>query len=101
MRFVATIHPSAAKPATRAVKGLIAVHAVKPMHEQLGSTPVTLSSEARERQQSAQQLPQEDRRKACRRINNRKVPVELRSGLDRRKYNLFAGGVAEHIDEEA
>jgi hypothetical protein len=45
-------------------------------------------------------LPLEERRKACRRIHHQKVLIELRSGLDRRRHNLLAGGVVDHIDEE-
>jgi len=62
---------------------------------------VTLSTEARQQQGSQWQLPEEERRKACRRLNMHKVPVELRTGDDRRQINLLAGGIAEHIDEEA
>lgn len=101
MRFVPTINPPAATPTTRAVKGLTAVHAVKPIHEEVEPTAVVLSAAARERQEAEQHLPQEERRKACRRINNQKVPMELRTGDDRRQINLLAGGIAEHIDEEA
>ena len=101
MRFVPTINPSAAKPTTRAVKALTAVHAVKPVHEEVEPTAVVLSAEARERQEAERHLPQEERRKTCRRINMQKVPVELRTGDDRRQVNLLEGGIAEHIDEEA
>lgn len=102
MRFVPTINPPDAPPTSRAVKGLAAVHAVKPIHEEVEPTSVTLSIEARERQGSEEQhLPQEDRRKACRRIHNQKVLIELRSGLDRRRHNLMEGGTPDHIDEEA
>ncbi len=49
----------------------------------------------------ATQLPQEDRRKACRRVKHLPVLVELRSGIDRRHHNLLEGDVVEHIDIEA
>ncbi|MDD2700582.1 MAG: hypothetical protein PHH36_05025 [Sideroxydans sp.] len=101
MRFVPTINPPAATPTTRAVKGLTSVHALKPVHEEVEPTSVTLSAEANERQEAERHLPQEDRRKACRRIHNQKVLIELRSGLDRRRHNLFEVGTSDHIDEEA
>ncbi len=101
MRFVPTINPPAATPTSRAVKGLTATHAVKPIHEEVEPTAVVLSVEARERQDAEQHLPHEEKRKACRRIQNQKVPIELRTGQDRRQINLLAGGIAEHIDEEA
>lgn len=101
MRFTPTILPPAATPTTRAVKGLTATHAVKPVHEDLELTSVTLSNEARQQPGTRQHLPQEDRRKACRRIHNQKVLIELRSGHDRRQHNLMEGGTADHIDEEA
>ncbi|GAB5605654.1 hypothetical protein [Sideroxyarcus sp. TK5] len=100
MRFTPTILPTTATPTTRAVKSLTGTHAVKPVHEELETVAVTLEAEA-QHDSGQTSLPQEDRRKACRRIHHQKVLVELRSGLDRRKHNLFAGGVAEHIDEEA
>lgn len=101
MRFVPTINPPTATPTSRAVKGLRLVHAVKPIHEDVEPTAVTLSAEARHQQEPEHHLPQEDRRKACRRIHNQKVLIELRSGLDRRQHNLMEGGKADHIDEEA
>jgi len=45
-------------------------------------------------------LPLEDRRKACRRIHNQKVLIELRSGVDRRHHDLLGNHAAEHIDEK-
>jgi hypothetical protein len=101
MRFVPTINPPTATPTTRAVKGLTGIHVVKHVHEEVEPTSVTLSTEARQRQGSRQQLPDEERRKTCRRLNIQKVPVELRTGDDRRQVNLLEGGIAEHIDEEA
>lgn len=49
----------------------------------------------------AEHLPQpapypEERRKAQRRITNEPVMIDQRSGLERRRFNLF-----HHIDEEA
>ncbi|GAB1235098.1 hypothetical protein [Ferrigenium sp. UT5] len=101
MRFAPSINPPAATPTSRAVRGLTSVHAVKPLHEEVEPTVVTLSANAREQQGAEQPLPQEDRRKACRRIHNQKVLIELRSGLDRRLRNLMEGGTSDHIDEEA
>ncbi len=101
MRFVPTINPPAATPTSRAVKGLSATYAVKPIHEEVEPTVVTLSSEAHERENAEQQLPEEERRKACRRIQNQKVPLELRSEHDRRRQNQLDERMTDHIDEEA
>ncbi len=101
MRFVPTIFSPTAAPTTRAVESLTGVHGVKNVHEEVELTSVTLSTEARQQQGSQRQLPEEERRKACRRLNIHKVPVELRTGDDRRRINLLEGGIAEHIDEEA
>lgn len=42
----------------------------------------------------------EERRRVSLRIRNQPVLVEFRSGLDRRRRNLRAGDIVEHIDEE-
>jgi hypothetical protein len=46
------------------------------------------------------ELPAEDRRMTCRRMQHLPVLVELRSGGDRRRRNLFEGGADEHVDIE-
>jgi hypothetical protein len=103
MRFTPTITPAPATPTTRAVKGLVDVHATKAVHPSEAELPQTEGSvgHAGGRSPRAEvHLPFEDRRKACRRIHHQKVLIELRSGLDRRRHNLLAGGVVDHIDEE-
>lgn len=45
--------------------------------------------------------PAEDRRKYCRRTRHLPVLVELRSGLERRRHDLFADSPHEHVDELA
>jgi hypothetical protein len=45
--------------------------------------------------------PFEDRRKACRRLSQQPVLVELRSGVERRRHNLRADDLVDHIDETA
>ncbi len=103
MRFTPTILPVAATPISRAVKSLSSVHAVKPVHARdPESLPVEPHSDVHGDHPHKQEgLPFEDRRKACRRIHNQKVLIELRSGLDRRRHNLVEGGTPDHIDEEA
>jgi len=99
MRFTPTILPATATPTTRAVKGLTDIHAVKSVHAR---DPESQSVEPHpEVQGEHPNIPLVDRRKACRRIHNQKVLIELRSGLDRRRHNLMEGGTADHIDEEA
>ncbi|MBU0688398.1 MAG: hypothetical protein KJ850_08630 [Gammaproteobacteria bacterium] len=102
MRFVPTILPVAATPTSRAVKSLSNVHAVKPVHARdPEALPDALHSEEHGDHPHKQEgLPFEDRRKACRRIHNQKVLIELRSGLDRRRHNLVEGGPSDHIDEK-
>jgi hypothetical protein len=46
------------------------------------------------------ELPAEDRRKTCRRTQHLPVLVEPRSGVERRRHNLFEGA-DEHVDIEA
>ncbi|MBI5007178.1 MAG: hypothetical protein HZB95_08615 [Nitrosomonadales bacterium] len=83
-----------------------ATHAVKPVYPR--EQPVQ-PVEPRQPHQEAlhpvepqlhHELPAEDRRKACRRMQHLPVLVELRSGVERRRHNLFEGGVDEHIDIE-
>ncbi len=100
MQFVPSIPPATTSPATRPVKELTGVQAVKPVHpREPESAP--LRHEVVPAAYPQGSLPAEDRRKACRRIRNQKVLIELRSGLDRRQHNLMEGGVADHIDEKA
>ncbi|MFA6122033.1 MAG: hypothetical protein WCT35_09775 [Sideroxydans sp.] len=107
MRFVPEIKPATTGPNSSLVPGLSAVHAVKPIHsrEQTVSQVAALRGRHKEAveadQERATRLPLEDRRKACRRIHNQKVLIELRSGVDRRHHDLLGNHAAEHIDEKA
>ncbi len=103
MQYVPSIRPATTSPATSLVTRLTAVHAVKPVHllepglVQQGEPEGSQSTD----QNSRRQLPFEEHRKACRRINHQTVLLELRSGVDRRHHDLFGAGVVEHVDEKA
>jgi hypothetical protein len=103
MRYVTSISPATTSPNTRQVMGLSAAQAVKPVHSQEHPVPYVEHHEDAYRvlPQSHPNIPAEDRRKACRRVNHLPVLIELRSGIDRRHHNLREGDVAEHIDIEA
>jgi hypothetical protein len=104
MRFVPSIPPVPTSPETRHVGGLIGIRAVKPVHarEQPEVEMNAAHQEALRRiEEQRRNLPAEDRRKACRRVQHLPVLVELRSGVDRRHHNLFEGGGEDHIDVEA
>lgn len=112
MRYVTDIPPVATKgPNSRQVTGLTAALAVRPVHpgehpvpyvEQLKAHQETVHSiEQQQRKLPVENVPVEDRRKACRRVSHQAVLIELRSGIDRRHHNLLEGDVAEHIDIEA
>lgn len=101
MQLIPAIQSPAATPATREVKALSGVHAVKPVQVE-DAAPTAVAPGLHAQYQGKQSgLPAEDRRKTCRRSGNQKVLLELRSGLDRRQHDLLAGGAAEHIDEQA
>lgn len=99
MQFVPSIPPATTSPATRPVKELTGVEVVKPVHPREPES-ARLKHEVESAPYPQKGLPDEERRKACRRIHNQKVLIELRSGLDRRRHNLLAGGIADHIDEK-
>ncbi|TAJ81504.1 MAG: hypothetical protein EPO42_02065 [Gallionellaceae bacterium] len=107
MRFVPSISPATTSPATRQVRALSAAHAVKPVHPL--DQPVPYAENNATHQQAAHPVERqeqrsellEDRRKICRRVKHQHVLIELRSGIDRRRHNLRAGDMAEHIDEKA
>lgn len=117
MRYVTDIPPVATpSPNTRHVTGLTAALAVKPVYpgehpvasvEHLKAHPdkerqeITHPVEQRQSNVPAEFVPAEDRRKACRRVAQQPVLIELRSGIDRRHHTLLEGDVAEHIDIEA
>lgn len=105
MRFASSIPPATPTTEPRQVASLIGVHAVKPVQER--AQPEVESAAAREEalrrieEQQRRNLPAQDRRKYCRRAQNLPVLVELRSGVDRRRHNLFEGGADKHVDVEA
>ena len=111
MRYVTSIPPAATSPNTRQVMGLSAALAVKPVHPREQPVPyvehstahqdIAHSAEQSHREVPVENVPVEDRRKACRRLVHQHVLIELRSGIDRRHHNLIEGDVAEHIDIEA
>lgn len=106
MRYVPGISPTMTSPNTRQVTGLSATHAVKPVHPHEQIVPViehhAVHREAAQpaEQQLRRDVNAEERRKVCRRVNHQPVLVEFRSGVDRRRHNLRAGDVVEHIDEK-
>ncbi|HLP99402.1 MAG TPA: hypothetical protein VK149_13270 [Sideroxyarcus sp.] len=107
MRYVSDIPSVTPNTTARQVSGLSATHAVKPVHP--FDEPVTYVEQHAEHQPLPQQLPQavapslppEDRRTYCRRVSHQHVLIELRSGVERRRHNLFEGGADEHIDIKA
>lgn len=106
MRFVPSVSPPTTSPDTRTVRGLSATHAIKPVHPLEQPVPYVENNAARQQtvnpvERQYRNVPQEDRRKACRRVHHQHVLIELRSGIDRRHHNLLEGDVAEHIDETA
>lgn len=106
MRYVPSISPATTSPDTRPVRGLSATHAVKPVHPREQIVPVIEHHAVhREAAQPAEPQPRrdvnaEERRKVCLRVSHQPVLVEFRSGVDRRRHNLRAGDVVEHIDEK-
>lgn len=107
MRFVPSIKPVMPSPVTRQVKGLYAVHAIKPVHPHEQPVPNVEHHATHEQTASLvernnqRDVLAEERRKACRRVSHQHVLIELRSGIDRRHRNLREGDIAEHIDEQA
>ena len=107
MRYVSDVKPVVTGVNAGLVASLSSVHAVKPIHsrEQAVFLLTAPPSQAKEwggaDKEPEAKLPVEDRRKACRRIHNQKVLIELRSGVDRRHHDLLGGHAVEHIDEQA
>jgi hypothetical protein len=106
MRFVTSLPPVANGPNTSQVGGVARVQAVKPL--QTGDQAVPIVQNRSPRQEPAPAVmhrqhsgPFEDRRKACRRLSQQPVLVELRSGVERRRHNLRADDLVDHIDETA
>jgi hypothetical protein len=107
MRYVSEIKPVATGAKSSLVPSLSSVHAVKAIHsrEQTVFQVAALHGKHKEvveaDQEHVTRLPLEDRRKACRRIHNQKVLIELRSGVDRRHHDLLGDHATEHVDEKA
>jgi len=103
MRYVSNIPPAVTGTKTGLVKGLSAVYAVKPIQAREQVAPVSEQPEVATLLVTKEQrdVPIVERRKICRRTHQQKVLVELRSGVDRRKHDLYGSGPAEHIDEKA
>ena len=105
MRYVSSIPPPVKSPNTRQVGGLTAIRSVKAVQLQ---EPVV---DQRTAQQEAVRLEEErqrrsegqfvDRRMVCRRVTQRPVLVELRSGIERRRRSQREGDPVDHIDEIA
>ena len=105
MRFVSSLPPVTTSPNTREVGGLTRIHAVKPVPSDEQAVPTVQQQTARQepvppvKQQYQRAEPFEDRRKTCRRVSHQPVLVDLRSGPDRRRHNLRADDLIDHIDE--
>ena len=102
MRFVPSVTTVSTSTNPREVKGLSAAYAVKPVHPREPVAPtVTVNHEAAPpvERQHHREAPPEDRRKACRRVSHQPVLVELRSGVERRRHNLRADDIVDHVDE--
>lgn len=105
MRYAPSLPPATTATEPRQVASLIGIRAVKPV--QTRAQPEVESATAREEtmrhieEQQRRNLPPQDRRTYCRRVQNLPVLVELRSGVERRRHNLFESGSDEHVDVEA
>jgi len=107
MRYVSSLPPVTTGPNTRQVGGLTRIHAVKPIEAGEQAVPNVENKSAKQEpmpalvQHHQRTEPFEDRRKACRRVSHLPVLIELRSGVERRRHNLRADDLVDHIDETA
>ncbi len=108
MRYVSEVKPTTTGKKSSLVLGLSTVHAVKPIHSREQTVFQVTALHQNQHKESVEadkeskgRLPVEDGRKACRRIHNQKVLIELRSGVERRHHDLFGNRAVEHIDEKA
>ncbi|MEQ1532672.1 MAG: hypothetical protein ABL906_03795 [Sideroxydans sp.] len=108
MRYVSDVKPVVTGANSSLVPSLSSVHAVKPIHSREQAVFLVTAQHHNHPKESVEtdkqpvtRLPVEDRRKACRRIHNQKVLIELRSGVDRRHHDLLGGHAVEHVDEKA
>jgi len=107
MRFVPSITSATTSPNTPLVQGVSAAKAVKPIYppeqpvQYVGHSAAHKEALHPIEPQLQHEMPAEDRRRTCRRVRHQPVLVELRSGVDRRRHNLFVDIGEEHIDLEA
>lgn len=105
MRYVSSIPPVRVDIGGREVKRLEDVRAVKPVQPHASDVRVVMQHKQQEPQQKVEphewhEVRQVERRLACRRVSHQPVLLELRSGIERRRHNLRAGDIVEHIDEK-
>lgn len=102
MANISTVTSTYTSVGERAVNGLGGAHALKPVQAR---APAPAAEQEQQRQNPGRgerhDTSEADRRKAARRVRHQPVLVDLRSGLDRRRYNRREGDIVEHIDEEA
>lgn len=106
MRIDSKPPPIVPMPERREIKGVSAVHAVKPIAiDAYQVQNAALHGQHEPPVRENPQLPEhrndgEDRRKMCRRVKKQAVLMELRTGVDRRRRNLRDTDTREHIDEQ-
>lgn len=95
MRYVSSLPPMTTSSETRQVRRLGAVYGVRPVNLQAQAEP-NVEQHVQEHVAGVKGKPQNvpqpfvvERRKSQRRVMQRPVAVELRSGLDRRQYHLI------------
>lgn len=106
MRIDSQPSPIIATPERHEVKGVTAVHAVKPVSVGAREVPDVIYHRETEQQspeygRAEKRGYSEDRRKLTRRVSKQAVLIELRSGVDRRRVDQRDGDVRIHIDELA
>ncbi|TAN80892.1 MAG: hypothetical protein EPN14_05130 [Gallionella sp.] len=113
MRFVSNFPPPVVDVGGDEVKGVAGIRPVRPerirSHPSVGVEQYKLDEPPQPQQPppvGGQNEPgrrtvfPEERRKVSLRVRRQPVLVELRSGIDRRRRNLRAGDIVEHIDEK-
>jgi hypothetical protein len=114
MKYVPSLPPPASVPTDRWENdGLTAVRPVKPVQERSLPPLIFHRRPRRQAEPEAEPVPAgevekrhatplpEERRSCCRRTLHQTIPMELRSGTDRRRHNQRKTDSTEHIDEEA
>lgn len=92
-----TVTAVRATSASRAVAAATGMPAVRQLPARRDAEPVEEVVHGERRDDDEWQ----DRRRLCRRIRNVPVPVDLRSGLDRRREARRREDVPEHVNETA